>query len=60
MNVFPAILKVTGYQIRKRKEYSILNFNELELDEQLIRATKEMGFETASPIQEKAIPAALS
>lgn len=36
-----------------------MNFDELELDERLLRATKEMGFEVASPIQEFAIPHAL-
>ena len=37
-----------------------LTFSELELHPALLRATKEMGFETASPIQQEAIPYALA
>lgn len=37
-----------------------LTFNELELQPALLRATEEMGFETASPIQSEAIPYALA
>ena len=33
-----------------------MKFTELELDEQLIEAIGYMGFETATPIQEQAIP----
>lgn len=33
-----------------------MNFTELKLDEQLIKAISYMGFETATPIQEKVIP----
>ncbi|MCD4795005.1 MAG: DEAD/DEAH box helicase [Bacteroidales bacterium] len=33
-----------------------MKFTELELDEQLLEAINYMGFETATPIQEKAIP----
>ena len=37
-----------------------LTFSELELHPALLRATEEMGFETASPIQQEAIPYALA
>jgi len=36
-----------------------MKFNELKLNEQLLEAISYMGFETATPIQEKAIPAIL-
>lgn len=37
----------------------MLNFNELDLKPQILRAIDEMGFETTTPIQEQAIPIAL-
>ena len=37
-----------------------VKFDELQLDERIIRAITEMGFEEASPIQAKAIPAMIS
>ncbi len=37
-----------------------VSFNELGLDEQIARAVSELGFETATPIQAKAIPVLLS
>lgn len=37
-----------------------IRFDELELDERILKAVQEMGFEQASPIQAKAIPAVLS
>lgn len=36
-----------------------LRFEELELDERILRAVTDMGFEEASPIQAKAIPVQL-
>jgi len=36
-----------------------LNFNELKLDGRILKAVKAAGYETPSPIQEKAIPPAL-
>ena len=36
-----------------------VKFEELQLDDRILRAVKEMGFEEASPIQTKAIPAQL-
>lgn len=36
-----------------------MNFNELNLKPELLRAIQEMGYETPSPIQEKAIPVIL-
>ena len=33
-----------------------LKFEELQLDERILRAVKDMGFEEASPIQAKTIP----
>ncbi len=33
-----------------------MNFEELRVDERIVRATREMKFETATPIQEKVIP----
>ncbi|MCF6185100.1 MAG: DEAD/DEAH box helicase [Bacteroidales bacterium] len=36
-----------------------MKFKELQLDEQLLEAISYMGFETATPIQEQAIPAIL-
>ena len=44
----------------ERKWKSILetvNFEQLEISEPILRAVTEMGFEEASPIQAKAIPA---
>lgn len=38
----------------------MITFQELGLAEQLVKATTDLGFETPSPIQEKAIPAILS
>ena len=35
-----------------------VKFDELQLDERIIRAITEMGFEEASPIQAQAIPVA--
>lgn len=41
----------------KRKDYmSLLNLEGQEIDERIMRAVEEMGFEQFSPIQEKAIP----
>lgn len=37
-----------------------LRFDELQLDERILRAVADMGFEEASPIQAKAIPAMIS
>ena len=37
----------------------IVKFEELQLDERIIRAITEMGFEEASPIQAQAIPVVL-
>lgn len=37
----------------------IVKFEELQLDERIIRAITEMGFEEASPIQAQAIPVAM-
>lgn len=37
-----------------------VRFDELELDERILRAVEEMGFEAASPIQAKAIPLELT
>lgn len=34
-----------------------VNFEQLEISEPILRAVTEMGFEEASPIQAKAIPA---
>ena len=46
-----------------RKEYvsfmEIVKFNELGLSEKILKAVAAMGFEEASPIQAKAIPAAM-
>lgn len=36
-----------------------MNFNELKLDGRILKAVKAAGYETPSPIQEKAIPPAL-
>ena len=36
-----------------------VKFDELQLDERIIRAITEMGFEEASPIQAQAIPVAM-
>lgn len=36
-----------------------IQFNDLNLNERILRAVKEMGFEAASPIQAKTIPLAL-
>ncbi|MDD4371587.1 MAG: DEAD/DEAH box helicase [Anaerostipes sp.] len=36
-----------------------IRFDELQLDDKILKAVKEMGFEAASPIQAKAIPAVL-
>ena len=47
---------------RKDRAYNMametISFENMELDARLLRAVKEMGFEEASPIQTKAIPAA--
>ena len=37
-----------------------IRFEDSGLDERIIRAVKEMGFESMSPIQKEAIPAVLS
>lgn len=37
-----------------------IQFNDLELNEKILKAVQEMGFEAASPIQAKAIPMALN
>ena len=42
---------------RQRKK--AVKFDELQLDERIIRAITEMGFEEASPIQAQAIPVAM-
>lgn len=36
-----------------------MNFEELEIDERILHAVRDMGFEAMTPIQRKAIPAAL-
>ena len=40
----------------KRKVNKYMNFKELELDENIVKAVEEMGFETATDIQARAIP----
>ncbi len=40
-------------------EVKDLKFNELSINEKIVRAVTEMGFEEATPIQAKAIPAVL-
>ena len=52
------------YMGRQRKKgYELymetVKFDELQLDERIIRAITEMGFEEASPIQDQAIPVAM-
>lgn len=52
------------YMGRQRKKgYELymetVKFDELQLDERIIRAITEMGFEEASPIQAQAIPVAM-
>ena len=37
----------------------VTKFEELQLDDRIIRAITEMGFEEASPIQAQAIPVVL-
>ncbi|MCR5609255.1 MAG: DEAD/DEAH box helicase [Lachnospiraceae bacterium] len=37
----------------------LLKFEEMHLNDEILRAVKDMGFETASPIQSKAIPVVL-
>ncbi len=37
-----------------------VNFSEFNLDPQLMEGLNSMGFETATPIQEKAIPVIMS
>ena len=36
-----------------------MKFEELNIDERILRAVEDMGFEEASPIQANAIPAVL-
>ena len=36
-----------------------MNFSELNLDEEILKAISYMGFETATPVQEKVIPVIL-
>jgi ATP-dependent RNA helicase DeaD len=38
----------------------MLKFNELGLDEDILKAIEELGFETPTPVQQKAIPAMLN
>ena len=38
----------------------MLNFNELDLKPEILKAIDDMGFETTTPIQEQAIPIALT
>ena len=38
----------------------MLNFNELDLKPEILKAIDEMGFEAMTPIQEQAIPIALT
>ena len=38
----------------------MLKFNELALRDEILQAVDDMGFEVATPIQESAIPVALS
>lgn len=47
----------TGKQ--KEGNMDTIRFDELQLDDKILKAVKEMGFEAASPIQAKAIPAVL-
>ena len=44
----------------ERKQMETVRFDELELNPQILRGIKDMGFEEASPIQAQAIPVVLS
>lgn len=59
----PAVCSVGGTTGRGRKDINrfmeTVKFDELQLDERIIRAITEMGFEEASPIQAQAIPVAM-
>ena len=37
-----------------------MKFNEMELDERILKAVKELGYEEATPIQTEAIPVAIT
>ena len=52
---------VTGRKRMKERNYYMetMKFEELGIDERILRAVTEMGFEEASPIQTKSIPVLL-
>ena len=57
-------LPVTGISygdvfLYERWNYN-LKFNEMELDERILKAVKELGYEEATPIQTEAIPVAIT
>jgi ATP-dependent RNA helicase DeaD len=52
------IYKLQTNKTRKRDE-SMASFAEMKLDDAVIRATVNMGFEETTPVQEKTIPIAL-
>ena len=37
-----------------------MKFNEMQLDERILKAVKELGYEEATPIQTEAIPVAIT
>ena len=46
--------------VHKKKVDTRMRFSQLGLSEPLVRATDALGYETATPIQAKAIPVALA
>lgn len=45
-----------GQTTKEREKMDLLNFEDNIIDERIIRAVREMGFEQFSPIQQQAIP----
>ena len=56
MQIFPVMVTPFRFLLKIKKT---MKFTELELNNQLLDAIKEIGFSDMTPIQEKAIPEGL-
>ena len=47
------------FRIRRTRSTNLMRFSELGLSAEILRAVNEQGYETATPIQQQAIPKVL-
>lgn len=59
-SLLTSLLNFAKIHLSRYKEFTIKTFNENKLDENIIKAIDELGFEKPTQIQQKAIPLALN